>query len=348
MIAIGADVHKRTCTLAMQREDGQLTMLPSIENTREEWLGLLAKLPPSAEIALEVSTSGHYAMSVLEDAGWRRRAHWVHTAGIDSLKKQKYDRLDARRLARKLSVAERDPLPEAWFPPAPIRELRLRARQRCWLAANRAQCRNRMRSLLQRYGLQPAGSPFTAKGRAWLKTQKLTEAARDATDRILRVHDFLETERDRSEENLMAAAASFPEITQLKTIPGIGSLLAAVLWSEIGDLERFSSADALMNYTGLTSSLYESGGVSIHGGITHQGPVWLRWALVTAANAAIHGNNAFARRYQRLRKRKLPNVAKAAVAGSIARCVWGVLKHGGEYQEERWGRKTGIEMGQEA
>jgi len=38
MIAIGADVHKRTCTLAMQGEDGQLTMLPSMENTRENWL----------------------------------------------------------------------------------------------------------------------------------------------------------------------------------------------------------------------------------------------------------------------------------------------------------------------
>ncbi len=128
MIAIGADVHKRMCALAMQREDGQLKVLPSMDNTRANWLGLLAELPPGAEIALEVSTSGHFVMSLLEEAGWRERAHWVHTARIDSLKKQKSDRLDAKRLARKLSVAERDPLPEAWFPPAAIRELRLRAR----------------------------------------------------------------------------------------------------------------------------------------------------------------------------------------------------------------------------
>lgn len=179
MIAIGADVHKRMCTLAMQPEDGQLKMLPSMENTCENWLGLLAKLPPEAEIALEVSTSGHFVMSVLEKAGWRERSHWVHTAGIDSLKKQKSDRLDAKRLARKLSVAERDPLPEAWFPPAPIRELRLRARQRCWIAAGRAQCRNRLRSLLQMYGLRPAGSPWTPRGRAWLKGQELPAAARE-------------------------------------------------------------------------------------------------------------------------------------------------------------------------
>lgn len=348
MIAIGADVHKRRCTLAVLGEDGQLKMLPSMENTRENWLELLAKLPPQAEIALEVSTSGHFVMSVLEEAGWRERAHWVHTAGIDSLKKQKYDRLDTKRLARKLSVAERDPLPEAWFPPAPIRELRLRARQRCWTAAGRAQCRNRLSSLLQMYGLLPAGSPFTARGRAWLKKQKLPAAARECVERSLRLHDFLEAERESSEASLVAASASFAEIAQLKTIPGVGHILAAVIWSEIGDLGRFASADALVNYTGLAPSLYESGEVSIHGGITRQGPVWLRWALITAANVVTRSKSPLARRYWRLRRRKPPNVAKTALACSMARCVYGVLKHGGAYQEARWGRKAGIEMKQEA
>src|SRR5437016_11584146 len=190
MIAIGADVHKRMCTLAMQGEDGQLTMLPSMENTRENWLHRLAKLPPQAEIALEVSTSGHFVMSVLEEAGWRERAHWVHTAGIDSLKKQKNDRLDAKRLARKLSVAERDPLPEAWFPPRPIRELRLRARQRCWVAVLRTRVKNRVRSLLQMSGRCAGTNPFTASGRTWLKEQKLSEATRESVEQLLRFHDF--------------------------------------------------------------------------------------------------------------------------------------------------------------
>ena len=166
MIAIGIDVHKRKCTVAAQGERGGLRMLPSIDNTREDWLALLQELPPGAEIALEVSTGGYFAMSVLEEAGWRDRAHWVHTAGIDSLRKRKTDRLDARRLARKLSVAEREPLPEAWFPPAEMRELRLRARQRCWLAVLRAQVRNRTQSLLQLHGLRSGRNPFSPRGQA--------------------------------------------------------------------------------------------------------------------------------------------------------------------------------------
>ena len=86
----------------------------------------------------------------------------MHTAGIDSLRKQKSDRLDTRRLVKKLAVQEVEPLPEAWFPPPPIRALRLLARQRCGIARLRAQTKNRVNSLLEMHGLRPQRCVFTA------------------------------------------------------------------------------------------------------------------------------------------------------------------------------------------
>lgn len=345
MIAVGVDVHKRQCSLAMQFEDGELASFAPFENTRAGWLELLAVLPPEAEMALEVSTSGYFAMSVLEEAGWRERAHWVHTAGIESLRKQKTDRLDARRLARKLSVRERDPLPEAWFPPRDIRELRLRARQRCWLAVRRAQGKNRLQSLLQMHGLRPPVTDlFGVAGRSWLAQQALAAAVRESVEQILRLHDFLSQELEISEGYLRAVDREFPELRRLRTIPGIGAILAPVIWSEMGRIERFASADAWVNYTGLVPSLYESGEVSVRGGITRQGSAWLRWALIAAAQGAVLGTNAFARRYRRLRRRKPANVAKTAVARSLACCVYGVVKHQEDYQEARWGiRRPGLD-----
>ncbi|MFZ0964091.1 MAG: hypothetical protein WAO35_24760 [Terriglobia bacterium] len=56
---------------------------------------------------------------------------------------------------------------------------------------------------------------------------------------------------------------------------------------------------------------------------------------------AIQHAHPFARRYHRLRRGKKPNVAKAAIAHSLARCVYGVLKHGYSYREDCWGRKVG-------
>jgi transposase len=266
----------------------------------------------------------------------------VHTAGIDSLRKQKSDRLDTRRLVKKLAVHDVDPLPEAWFPPPPIRELRLLARQRCGIARLRAQTKNRVNSLLEMHGLRPQRCVFTAKGRAWIQQQALSSAAQLCFERMFRLYDFLSAERASSEAELLAAAAAFPQVALLQTIPGLGHMLAAVVWSEIGDLARFDSADALLNHTGLIPSSYDSGEVSIHGPITRQGPVWLRWALITAANALTRSKSPLGQRYWHLRRcHKHPNVAKAAVAGSVARCVYGVLKHGAPFQAERWGRRAG-------
>jgi transposase len=281
--------------MAMIPPGQDVKRLEPIECTREAWRQRWTELPPDAQIALEVSTRGYFVMSVLEEEGWRERAHWVHTAGIDSLRKQKSDRLDPRRLVKKLTVHDVEPLPEAWFPPPPLRALRLLARQRC---------------------------VFTIKGRAWIQPPALSAAAQLCFQRLFRLYDFLSAEREISEAERLAAAAAFPQVALLRTIPGLGHLLAAVVWSEIGDLGRFDSADALANYTGAVPSSYDSGEVSVHGPITRQGPVWLRGALVTAANALTRSKSPLGQRSGHLRRcHQHPHVAKTAVAGSVARCV---------------------------
>lgn len=341
MLAIGVDVHKRQCRVVELRE-GKAKVLPPMDNTREDWLEFLSELPPEAEIALEVSTSGYFAMIVLEEAGWRERSRWVHTAGIDTLRKQKYDRLDAEWLSRKLAGRYLDPLPEAWFPPPEIRVLRLRSRQRCWLAVLRERAKNRVQSLLEMHGLRiPGADPFGERGQAWLAQQNLPGPLRESVPQILRLTEVFGQELAISEKYLAAVEPQSPQVTLARTGPGIGSILAPVIWSEIGRIERFASASALVNYTGMVTSLYKSGEVSVHGHITHQGSRWLRWALITLANVVIQHPNPFPWRYRRLRRRKLPNVAKAAIARSLARCLYGVLKHGCPYQEERWGRRVG-------
>jgi transposase len=283
---------------------------------------MLTELPPDAEIGLEVSTAGYFAMSVLEEAGWRERTHWVHTAGIDSNRRQKNDRLDAERLARKLAAHHLDPLPEAWFPPPEIRALRLRARARCWLASLRTQCKNHHQSLLPMHGLLPPGSdPFGAAGQKWLQEQKLPLPLTESIPQIQRLLKLLEEEIQISEKYVQAVEAQFPQLALLRTVPGIGAILAPVIWSEIGTIERFSSAKALANATGLVASYYDSGEVQESGPITRQGSRWLRWAFVTAANVAMQYPHPFSRRYHRLRRGKKPNVAKAAIAHSLARCA---------------------------
>jgi len=156
------DVHKRRCKV-VELDQGEIRK--PMANTREDWLEMLTELPPEAEIGLEVSTAGYFAMSVLEEAGWRgstviagrRTTAWTPSGWRPSWPHTHLDRL-----------------PEAWFPPPAIRELRLRARQRCWLALLRTRAKNHVQSLLEMHGLQAPGSdPFGAAGQKRLREQKL-------------------------------------------------------------------------------------------------------------------------------------------------------------------------------
>jgi hypothetical protein len=196
--------------MAMIPPGEELKILEPIECTREAWRERLAELPPEAEIALEVSTSGYLVMSVLEEAGWRERAHWVHTAGIDSLLQQKSERLDTRRLVKKLAVHDVEPLPEAWFPPPPLRALRLLARPRCGLARLRAQTKNRVNSLLEVHGLRPERCVFTAQGRAWIQPQALSQAAQLCFARMFRLYDFLSRRAGEQRGGVAGGRRGFP------------------------------------------------------------------------------------------------------------------------------------------
>jgi transposase len=215
------------------------------------------------------------------------------------------------------------------------------ARQRCRIARLRALTKNRLNSLLQMHGLRAPVSILSAAGREWMQQQNLPQPVQQCFEQTFRLYDFLSGERESSEKNLAAWAGQFPEVKLLRSIPGLGHILSALIWGEIGSLERFPSADALVNTTGRVSRLYQSGEVSVQGPITRQGSAWLRWALITAANCVTRSRGPLGRRYWSLRRRKRPHVAKTAVACSIARCVYGVLKHGEPFQAEGWGRRSG-------
>ena len=47
--------------------------------------------------------------------------------------------------------------------------------------------------------------------------------------------------------------------TNIKTIPGVGSVIGAVILGEIGDIERFDNPSKLVAYAGLDVSVSQSG-----------------------------------------------------------------------------------------
>jgi hypothetical protein len=77
-----------------------------------------------------------------------------------------------------------------------------------------------------------------------------------------------------------ARLACDPGYTAIRTIPGIGGVLAAVFVAEIGEVSRFPGPTQLASWAGLTPRHRESDTHVHRGRITRQGSRLVRWAAV--------------------------------------------------------------------
>ncbi len=114
------------------------------------------------------------------------------------------------------------------------------------------------------------------------------------------------------------------------TAPGIGWVLAYTIAAEIGDIERFDSADKLVGYTGLCPRVIQSGDADRRGPLTKTGPKFLRWAMLEATVHALR-HAAYSERYQRTKRRlgkqRGAKVAQIDIARRLTRSLWHMLTH---------------------
>jgi transposase len=121
-------------------------------------------------------------------------------------------------------------------------------------------------------------------------------------------------------------------------MPGVGDILAVVIWAEIGSIKRFSSAERLASYCGLVPRENSSGGKIRFGAVRHDVNRYLKWAFVEAANSSLLnaercGYNHISRLYQRIKPRRGHGKAKVAVARHLSEASFWMLKKGEPYRE---------------
>jgi transposase len=123
-------------------------------------------------------------------------------------------------------------------------------------------------------------------------------------------------------------------IERLSTIPGLSSLSAAVLVSEIGiDMSRFSGEAKLISWAGLCSKNDESAGKR-RSNRMKKGAPWLKTTLIQCAWAATRKKGSYLQaQYLRLRSRRGPKKAIGAVAASILTAAYHMLKNHTLYQD---------------
>ena len=137
------------------------------------------------------------------------------------------------------------------------------------------------------------------------------------------------------DHELEARLAPFQDaVRRLTTMPGLSSLSAAVVISEIGlDMSRFPSAAHLISWAGLCPRNDESAGKRRSSRL-RQGAPWLKPVLVQSAWCAVRSKATYLHAlFQRLKARRGPGKAIVAVAAAMLTAIYFMLKRGVEYHE---------------
>lgn len=111
--------------------------------------------------------------------------------------------------------------------------------------------------------------------------------------------------------------------SRITTITGIGSVLGAIIVSEIGDISRFSSVDKLAAYAGIDPTVKQSGGFTgTHNHMSKRGSPYLRWAVWRACVIAVQNDPMFKAYYE---KKAAEGKSYMVIIGHCTKKMMGVI-----------------------
>src|SRR3954452_18472672 len=327
-ILAGFDVHRAQITFdALNTETGEV-MRGRIRGDREgagAWVALFAG--EHVEVAGEACTGWLFVYEVLDAGGVvTQLGEPAETSALRGNKRHaKTARADARWLRTLLAEGR---LPEAWIPPAHVRDWRTKTRLRKTLIDERTSWLQRIRATLFHHGVAPAPEQLLrAEGRAFLRTMTLPPAATQRIDVALAIIDVIDLQLVPLERELAALARRQAGCQALMRQYGIGPVTATTILCELGDVTRRSASRTAVRCCGLEVGVYRSDRHSRAGRITRQGAPALRWALYEAAQCACKPASPDHADYLALKARELTHPrASLTIARKLARRSLHILR----------------------
>jgi transposase len=300
----------------------------------------LEGLPEGTPVALESVGNWYWIADEIEAAGCQPLLTHASKAKVMMGNVNKTDKLDAKGLAKLIHL---DSLPTVWLPPGEIRDERELHRTRMALSKLRTALKNRIHATLAKYGITTAehSDIFVGTGRAWLDTAttRLPPETARCVAQELEALDGLQLQITQLEGRIKERIALTRSIQLLKTLPGVGDILAIVIEREIGSIDRFDTSGQFTSYAGLVPTVHASGGKTRFGHMRKPCNQYLKWAFIEAANVIVRHRHHPAWKtkyvcqiYHRVSQRKGHAVAVGAVARHLAEGAYWILKRQEPYR----------------
>ena len=258
---IGCDAHKHYSQFAVYEGDRTRCRQARVEHERGAIREFLSEFPEGTPVALESIGNWYWIVEGIEEAGCTALLAHPDQSKVMMGNVNKTDKLDARGLA---TLLRNGTLPTVWIAPSEVRDERELPRTRMALCKIRVALKNRMHATLAKYNLcLPTESDiFAPKWSSQLNQviEQLPPETQTCLQQELQLLEKVQKQIRAMEERMKERISLTPDLQLLKTVPGVGDILAIVIGTEIGLIERFSRAEQLASYAGTVPAVKSSGG----------------------------------------------------------------------------------------
>jgi len=333
----GIDLHTRTLSLCVLDAAGVVKLEVTLPTNREQ---LLAALSPFRD-GLVVGCECLFAWYWLADLCAEHHIPFVlgHALYLKAIHggKTKTDTIDAQKLARLLRGGN---FAEAYVYPQAMRATRDLLRRRSYLVRKRAELLAHLQMTFLQYNLTPPAQKLCyAANRAELNLNVFADVStRSMLQADLAVASALDHQIKRLERELVRTAKIHDPQTfaRLRTMPGIGPVLALILLYEVHDIGRFAEEGQFLSYARLVGGVRESAGKKKGTGGRKIGNAHLKWAFSEATCLLIRSlpkaKAWLARKERKIGKKR----ALGALAARLARTIYHLWRKQEAFEEKRF------------
>jgi transposase len=324
----GVDLHARTLSLCILDSAGQTALARTIAAGPDDFLQAVAPFRDGLAVACECMFAWYW----LADLCHEQHIPFVlgHALYMKAIHggKAKTDTIDAHKIAVLLRGGL---LPQAYVYPKGMRETRDLLRRRTFLVRRRAEALVHLTNTNSQYNRPPFAKKLAyAANRAELDlAQRFTDpSVRKNVEVDLALIDAYDRHIGELELYLVRTAkVDDPQaFHRLRSVPGIGKVLALILLYEIHDIRRFAAVGQFLSYARLVRCVHESAGKKQGTGGHKIGNAHLKWAFGEAACLFLRESEQAKKWLARREKKHGKARALGTLAARLGRTVYHLLR----------------------
>jgi transposase len=305
--------------------DGQIRVHRNGPATPEHLLATIAPYREDLVVAVECIFTWYWVADLCarEDLAFVL-GHALYMKAIHG-GKAKNDKIDAHKIAVLLRGGM---LPMAYVYPRAMRATRDLLRRRCHFMRKRAELLTHIQNTATQYLLPPFGKIAHKSNRTDVAAQFPAPEVRKSIETNVALLDHYDRLLTDLELYLTRTAKVHDVHTfaRLRSVPGIGQILALVLLYEIHDIHRFPSVQDFVSYCRLVKCGKESDGKHYGYSGAKIGNAHLKWAFSEAAVLCLRQNPPAQRFVAHLTQQHGKAKALTIFAHKLARAVYYMLR----------------------